>query len=148
MGFARMNSSSSAWEKFQEATVSLTRSGTLKDRLTHAYRDHLSQIDAAELPKELRDDFRILTDAMTREPPLVRGDDAFRATIRKMSNHDAEEIASWVVKLLCALRPGAGIYRSTQSAQIVPLYIAEPRAPEGWDADEREPTEQLRSAKG
>src|SRR5581483_6962745 len=117
-----MNSSSSAWEKFQAATLSLTRSGTLKDRLTDAYRNHLSQIEAAELPKELRDDFRILTDAMTREPPLVRGDDAFRATIRKMSNDQAEEVAMWVVRMLCALRPGARAYRSTQSAQIVPLY--------------------------
>jgi hypothetical protein len=143
-----MNSSSSAWEKFQAATMSLTRSGALKDRLTHAFRDHLSQIDETELPKELRDDFRILTDAMTREPPLVRGDDAFRATIRKMSNDEAEEIASWVVKLLCALRPAVGMYRSTQSAQIVPLYNAEPRAPEAWDQDETEATEQLRSAKG
>jgi hypothetical protein len=30
----------------------------------------------------------------------------------------------------------------------VPLYIAEPRAPEGWDSDEPEAPEQLRSAKG
>lgn len=145
-----MNSSSSAWEKFQAATLSLTRSGTLKDRLTHAYRDHLSQIDVAELPKELRDDFRILTDAMTREPPLVRGDDAFRATIRKMSNEDAEEIASWVVKMLCDLRAAAaGAHRTTQTAQIVPLYIAETREPaEDWDSDEHDATEPLRSAKG
>jgi hypothetical protein len=143
-----MNSSSSAWDKFQAATLSLTRSGTLKDRLTHAYRDHLAQIDETELPKELRDDFRILTGAMTREPPVVRGDDALRATIRKMSNDEAEEIASWVVKMLCALRPAAGAYRSTQIAQIVPLYIAEPRAPEGWDSDETETAERLRSAKG
>jgi hypothetical protein len=149
MGFARMNSSSSAWEKFQAAPVSLTRSGTLKDRLTHAYRDHLSQIDESELPKELRDDFRILTDAMTHEPPVVRGDDAFRATIRKMSNDEAEEVALWVVKLMCALRPAGSAYRSTPSAQIVPLYIAEPRAPEGWDTDdETGATEHLRSAKG
>jgi hypothetical protein len=143
-----MNSSSSAWEKFQEATLSLTRSGTLKERLTHAYRNHLSQIDETELPKELRDDFRILTDAMTREPPLVRGDDAFRATIRKMSNDEAEEVATWVVKMLCALRPAVGAYRSAQSAQIVPLYIAEPRAPEAWDNDEPHTAEPLRSAKG
>jgi hypothetical protein len=143
-----MNSSSSAWEKFQAATLSLTRAGTLKDRLTDAYRNHLSQIDETELPKELRDDFRILTDAMTREPPLVRGDDAFRATIRKMSSDQAEEVAAWVVKMLCALRPAIGAYRSTQSAQIVPLYIAETRVPDAWNTDETESAEQLRSAKG
>ena len=128
-----MNSSSSAWEKLQGATFSLARSGPLKDRLTHAYRNHLSQLDEAELPKELRDDFRILTDAMTREPPLVRGDDAFRATIRKMSNDQAEEVATWVVRLLCATpRPVvAHRERTVQTAQIVPLYIAEARAAEG-----------------
>ena len=128
-----MNISSSAWEKLQGATLSLVRSGPLKDRLTHAYRHHLSQIDAAELPKELRDDFRILTDAMTRDPPLVRGDDAFRATIRKMSNDQAEEVATWVVRLLCATPRPVVAYRerTVQTAQIVPLYIAEPRAAEG-----------------
>jgi len=126
--------SSSAWESFQGATLSLARSGGIKDRLTNAYRNHLSQIDVSELPKELRDDFRILTDAMTREPPLVRGDDAFRATIRKISNDEADEIASWVVKMFCALHraPVANTRdRATIGQQVVPLYIAEARVAEG-----------------
>jgi hypothetical protein len=123
--------SSSAWEKLQGATLSLARSGTLKDRLTDAYRNHLARLDETELPKELRDDFRILHDAITRERPLVRGEDAFRATIRKMSNDQAEEVASWVVNMLCALhRSAAPAYRPT-TAQVVPLYIAEPRVAEG-----------------
>lgn len=125
--------SSSAWEAFQGATLSLARNGALKDRLTTAYRNHLAQVDEAEIPKELRDDFRILTDAMTRERPLVRGDDAFRATIRKLSSDEAEEIATWVVKMFCALHrlPVANRDRSSTSAQVVPLYIAEARAAEG-----------------
>ncbi|HEU4627244.1 MAG TPA: hypothetical protein VFS52_20955 [Steroidobacteraceae bacterium] len=128
-----MNGISSAWEKLQGATLSLARSGPLKDRLTDAYRNHLSHIAEADLPKELRDDFRILTDAMTREPPLVRGDDAFRATVRKMSTEQAEEVASWVVRLLCATPRPAAAHRErvTQSAQILPLYISEARAAEG-----------------
>jgi len=138
---------SSVLEKLQGATLSLARSGTLKDRLTQAYRNHLSHIDAADLPKELRDDFRILTDAMTREPPLVRGDDAFRATIRKMSNDQAEEAATSVVKMLCAMPRHAYRERSAQSAQIVPLYIAETRVPEDWNAD-RADGEALRAAEG
>jgi hypothetical protein len=124
--------SSSAWEKLQGATLSLTRAGALKDRLTDAYRNHLAQLDETELPRELRDDFRILNDRITREPPLVRGDDAVRATIRKMSNGEAEQVASWVVKMLCALQRGAApAYRPTITAQVVPLYMAEPRAAEG-----------------
>jgi hypothetical protein len=126
--------SSSAWEKFQGATLSLARSGALKDRLTDAYRNHLALIDEADIPKELRDDYRILHDAITRERPLVRGDDAFRATIRKMSNDEAEEVATWVVKMFCALHRNAvpnNRDRGDVSAQVVPLYIAEARAAEG-----------------
>lgn len=123
--------SSSAWEKLQGATLSLARSGALKDRLTDAYRNYLAQLEETELPKELRDDFRILHDAITRERPLVRGDDAFRATIRKMSNGEAEQVASWIVKMFCALQRGAAPYRPITSAQVVPLYIAEPRVAEG-----------------
>jgi len=121
---------STAWEKFQGATLSLTRSGALKDRLNDAYRNHLSRIDVAELPKELRDDFLSFHESITRERPSVRGDDAVRATIRKMSNGEAEEAATNVVKMFCALqRTHTGPARS-MAAQIVPLYIAESRAAE------------------
>lgn len=125
--------SSSAWEKFQGATLSLVRSGALKDRLTSAYRSHLSLIDEADLPEDLRDDFRILNDAMTREPPTIRGDDAFRATMRKLSNDQAEEIATWVVRMFCALqRPAMPSAREQRiTAQVVPLYIAEARVAKG-----------------
>jgi hypothetical protein len=118
--------SSSAWEKFQGATLSLARSGALKERLTAAYRNHLSHVDETELPKELRADFRSINHALTREPPLVRGDDALRATIRKMSNGEAEEAATSVVRMFCALpRASSAQLRSSAGAQVVPLYIAE-----------------------
>jgi hypothetical protein len=122
---------STAWEKFQGATLSLARSGALKDRITDAYRKHLSQVDESELPKELRDDFRSFSHVLTRERPLVRGDDAFRATIRKMSNGEAEQVATSVVRMFCALQRGSATpLRPVTTAQIVPLYIAEPRAVE------------------
>jgi len=119
------------WEKFQGATLSLARSGALKERITQAYRNHLSRIDEAELPKELREDFRSVNRALTRERPLVRGDDAFRATIRKMSNDEAEEVATSVVRMFCAL-PRATVtpIRPLNSAQLVPMYIAESLAAE------------------
>lgn len=118
---------STTWEKFQGATLSLTRSGALKDRITDAYRNHLSRIDEMELPKEIRDDFRTLSHTVTRERPLVRGDDAFRATIRKMSTNEAEEVATSVVRMFCALhqRNALPSSRSTVTAQIVPLYLTE-----------------------
>ena len=112
------------WEIFQGATLSLARSGALKERLTEAYRNHLACIDETELPRELRDDFRSFSHALTRERPLLRGEDAFRATIRKMSNGEAEAAATSVVKMFCALQRGTGPSRAAPLATIVPLYIA------------------------
>ncbi len=40
-----------AWDLFQDATLSLARSGALKDRLNEAYQNHLARIDESELPK-------------------------------------------------------------------------------------------------
>ena len=121
----------SAWEIFQGATLSLARAGALKDRLNDAYRNHLSCIDETELPKELRDDFRSFSHALTRERPLLRGEDAVRATIRKMSNGEAEAAATSVVRMLCALQRGSAPARSAPSVSIVPLYTAtEARAAE------------------
>lgn len=128
---------SSAWEKLQGATLSLARSGALKDRITEAYRNHLSMLDETELPKDLRETFRTVNDSLTREPPLVRGDDAFRATIRKMSNGEAEQVATSVVRLFGAVQQrGTGAsHRSQTTAQVVPLYIAETRASESFAAE-------------
>jgi hypothetical protein len=123
---------STAWEKFQGATLSLARSGALKDRLTDAYRNHLSRIDEAELPKELRDSFRSVSRALTHERPLVRGDDPLRATIRKMSNCEAEDVATSVVRLFCELQRTSGAsQRPAASAQVVPIYISESRTAKG-----------------
>jgi hypothetical protein len=116
---------SSAWEKLQGATLSLARSGPLKDRITDAYRNHLAQLDETELPKELRECFRNLSDALTRERPLVRGDDAVRATIRKMSNDQAEEVAMSVVHMFASVQRGTvNVHRVGTTAHVVPLYIA------------------------
>ena len=112
------------WEIFQGATLSLARSGALKERLTDAYRNHLCCIDETELPRELREDFRSFSHALTRERPLLRGEDAFKATLRKMSNGEAEAAATSVVKMFCALQRGTGPSRTSPTATIVPLYIA------------------------
>ena len=42
---------STAWDNFQGATLSLARSGTIKDRLTDAYRNHLAAVTEDELPR-------------------------------------------------------------------------------------------------
>ena len=93
---------STTWEQFEGAAVSLARSGPIKERLTEAYRNHLAFVNVDELPDALRAEFRACHAALTRERPL-RGEDAVRATVRKMSSHEADEVAGSVVRLFGAM---------------------------------------------
>jgi hypothetical protein len=115
--------SGTAWEKFQGATLSLARSGSIKDRLVDAYRNHLAEVSEDELPRELREQFRSVSQRLTCERPL-RGEDAVRATTRKMSTDEADHVAWAVVRLFSALPRGSSAARHT-AAQVVPLYVAE-----------------------
>ena len=90
------------WEQLESAAVSLARSGAIKDRLAEAYRNHLALVNPEELPAALREEFRACHDTLTRERPL-RGEDAVRATVRKMSNQEADDVAARVVRLFAAL---------------------------------------------
>jgi hypothetical protein len=90
------------WEQLEGAALSLVRSGPIKDRLADAYRNHLAFVRADDLPEALREDFRACHDALTRERPL-RGEDAVRATVRKMSGSEADELACTVVRLFAAI---------------------------------------------
>jgi hypothetical protein len=90
------------WEQLEGAALSLARSGPIKDRLAEAYRNHLALVNAEELPEALRQEFHACHDALTREQPL-RGEDAVRATVRKMSSHEADELACSVVRLFAAM---------------------------------------------
>ena len=94
---------STTLEKFRGAALSLARSGSIKDRLTDAYRNHLALVDESELPRELVAEFRAVNLALNRERPLLRGEDTFRATVRKMSSLEADEVASSVVRMYGAM---------------------------------------------
>jgi hypothetical protein len=98
---------STAWHQLEGAALTLVRSGSIKDRLADAWRNHLSLVNADELPEGLRAEFRACHTALTREAPL-RGEDAVRATVRKLSSHEADELACTVVQLFAAMvREGA-----------------------------------------
>jgi hypothetical protein len=112
---------STTWEKFQGATLSLARSGSLKDRLTDAYRNHLSAVAEEELPREIREQFHNVRCSLTREQPQ-RGEDAIRATVRKMSSHEAENIAETVVQMMSVM---ARSPQTTRVAAPAPLYLLE-----------------------
>jgi hypothetical protein len=93
---------STTWEQLEGAALSLARSGPIKDRLADAYRNYLAFVRVDELPEVLREEFRACRDALTRERPL-RGEDAVRATVRKMSSSEADELACSVVRLFAAI---------------------------------------------
>lgn len=114
-----------AWERFQGATLLLARSGPIKDRLADAYRKHLAQVREEELPRELLEEFRAVSRTLTRERPMLRGEDAVRATIRKMSNDEADRIACSVVRMFGALPQQGAAVRHALPAQIIPLYATE-----------------------
>jgi hypothetical protein len=122
-------------DKFQGAALSLARSGSIKDRLTDAYRNHLAFVDEGELPKGLLEEFRAFSRAMSRERPLLRGEDAFRATVRKISTDEADEIASSVVRMFGAISREPSSTQRPRAAkgpqQIVSLYPGD-----AWSAAE------------
>ena len=118
---------STTLEHFQAATLSLTRTGSIKDRLTDAYRNHLAFVEPADLPSDLSDEFRALAYALTRERPLP-GEDALRATVRKMSSAEAAEVASAIVRIFAAvsratMNGGRGVGKN--GSNVVPFYLAE-----------------------
>lgn len=115
----------STWEKLQGATMSLVRSGSIKDRLAEAYRAYLAELSEEELPRDVREEFHAITEALTRERPMLRGEDAVRATLRKMSSEEADRIACSVVRLFAAVPRVSIAPRHIPSAQVVPLYLAE-----------------------
>jgi hypothetical protein len=105
--------------------LALARSGSIKERLADAYRNHLSDVTEDELPQEIRDEFRSLRVALTHEPPISRIDDSVHATLRKMANDEVERIASDVVQMCCVVvRASAPAVRVAPVAQFPPRQIA------------------------
>ena len=93
---------SRVYDRLESATLLLARAGAIKDRLNGAWRQCLANIEPEDLPRELRLQFLELSQAMQRERPL-RGEDAVRATIRKMSNEEAERQAAMIVRMFCRM---------------------------------------------
>ena len=66
---------------FEAATVSLTKAAPIKDRIADAYRNYLVYIHEEDLPTDVCEEFRALTDTLTCVSPEIRGDDALHATV-------------------------------------------------------------------
>jgi hypothetical protein len=94
--------SAAAWENFHKATLVLTKSNSLKQRLTDAFSRHLQHMPSSEMPITLRADFEALCRQMTQISPL-RGESAVVSTVRKMSPAEVDACALRIVTLLGAL---------------------------------------------
>jgi hypothetical protein len=88
----------SAWDCFRFATLELVRSSPIKQRLVCAYRRHLAALPPEQVPDEVRGSYVQVTQALCGVQPL-RGEDAVAASVRKMSNQDADDCAAQIVEI-------------------------------------------------
>ncbi len=114
----------STWERFHSATMELAGAGPMKQRLFGAYVNHLASLTEDQLPKEIREDFSSFSRAMHAVHPLP-GEDAVRATVRKMSDVEASAHAVQIVNMLGVVARTQLSPRAAPSAPVVQLYAAE-----------------------
>jgi hypothetical protein len=88
----------SAWECLHCATLELVRSTPIKQRLVCAYRRHLSSLPEDQVPAEIRKSFEQVMRSLCGVQPL-RGEDAVAASVRKMSNQEADDCATQIVEM-------------------------------------------------
>ena len=123
----------SAWECFHFATLELVRSTPIKQRLVCAYRRHLALLPEDQLPNDVRESFGQVMRSLRGVQPL-RGEDAVAASVRKMSNQEADECAALIVEifgLMCresvpSNRPNTVV--QLHSVDRTPADYAEPPA--------------------
>jgi hypothetical protein len=116
-----------AWDCFHFATLELVRSSPIKQRLISAYRRHLATLTEDELPFELRSSFAQISRSLRGVQPL-RGEDAVAASVRKMSNQEADECAALIVELFGLLGRGRPELSMGTSGTVVQLHKVEPTA--------------------
>jgi len=112
----------SAWECFHFATLELVRSTPIKQRLVCAYRRFLASLPAEDVPSEVRDSYAQVMRSLSGVQPL-RGEDAVAASVRKMSNQEADECAAQIVEifgLMCKAHHGA-----VRGGSVVQLHSVE-----------------------
>ena len=118
---------SRVYDRFESATLLLARGGSIKERLDGAWRQYLAHLELDDVPREVRTQFRELVAAIHRERPL-RGEDAVRATIRKMSNEEAEGHAANIVRMFCRLTRQQELelpLPASNGGAVVQLFAAE-----------------------
>jgi hypothetical protein len=113
---------STAWECFHFATLELVRSTPIKQRLVCAYRRYLSSLPAEEVPIEVRESYGQVMRSLCGVQPL-RGEDAVAASVRKMSNQEADECAAPIVEIFGLMCKPQHI--TTRTGTVVQLHAIE-----------------------
>lgn len=106
--------------KLEAAVTILTGHGALKDRLALAYSKYLEHLEQQELPEATQREFAELSLAMHRARALP-GDTIVRASIRKLSNEEAESYASLAVRMY-------GLHMADLAAAQAPVHSASARS--------------------
>jgi hypothetical protein len=107
-----------AWDNLHSATLELVRSTPIKQRLICAYRRHLAPIAEEQLPSEARGSFSQVMRILGGVQPL-RGEDPVVASVRKMSNQEADDCAALIVEIFGALcRADSGAQRPATAAVV------------------------------
>jgi hypothetical protein len=111
-----------AWECLHFATLELVRSTPIKQRLVCAYRRYLGSLPADQVPTEVRESYGQVMRSLCGVKPL-RGEDAVAASVRKMSNQEADECAAQIVEifgLMCKTQ-----HIATRTGSVVQLHPVE-----------------------
>jgi len=129
----------SAWESLHFATQELVRSTPIKQRLICAYRRHLADLPEDQLPAEVLEPFGRVLRSLRGVQPL-RGEDAVVASVRKMSNQEADDCAALIVEIF-GITSRVLLNAARASAAIVQLHTPErdpatAREPEQFDVPE------------
>ena len=87
-----------AWEKLYSALLTLISEGSLKDRLASAYISALIRLEPSDLPQDMREEFQILSQNLTKVEP--EGDEGkVMATIKSMTDLEAIQSAEKILEL-------------------------------------------------
>lgn len=112
----------SACGKLHAATVELTRGTSLKHRLAVAFSKHLREIETADLPAALQDQFIALRAGLESVRPLP-GETAVQATVRKMSVEEANLYAARIVDLFGEVIRATNVTPISRAAETAPLNV-------------------------
>ena len=84
-------------ERLEAAALALSGPQGIKERLQAAWGKHLADLELRDFPREVRDDFEAMRDALSRERALP-GDTILKASLRKLSNDEAAHFAALIVR--------------------------------------------------